>query len=102
MTFADIVVQLRQFDEAPFDGNAPAIYVADPWAPSSEALVAWSDENGGIPKNLKPLLYYLMTVREALAIFGADYDAQVESGEVDGMCAKLGYHTSQRNAQRLR
>ena len=42
-----------------------------------------------------------MTVREALAFFGPDYDVQVESGELDAMCAKLAYHTTQKNAQRV-
>jgi hypothetical protein len=100
VTFAEIVAQLRSFDEEPLDGQAPAIYVADPWSPASEAVVEWSGEKGGLPFNRKPLLYYLITVREALAFFGPGYDAQVGSGEVDAMCAKLGYHTTQKNAQR--
>ena len=100
MTFADIIARLRSFDEEPFDGHAPAIYVAEPWSPASEAVVEWSGEKGGIPFNRKPLLYYLITVREALQFFGADYDELVETGEVEAMCAKLGYHTTQKNAQR--
>src|SRR6266853_923166 len=60
--------------KAPFDGRAPAIYVADPWSPTSEAVVEWSHEKGGIPWGRKPLLFYLITVREALQFFGADYD----------------------------
>ena len=51
-------------------------------------------------RNRRPLLYYLMTAREALRFFGPDYDARVENGEVDEMCAKLSYHTTQKNAQR--
>jgi hypothetical protein len=100
VTFADIISQLRSLDETPFDGRAPAIYVADPWAPSSEALIEWSHEKAGIPWHRKPLLYYLMTVREALQFFGTDYDNQIQNGEVDAMCAKLGHHITQRNAQR--
>jgi hypothetical protein len=53
-----------------------------------------------MPSNRKPLLYYLITVREALQFFGPDYDDLVEGGEVDAMSAKLGYHTTQKNAQR--
>jgi hypothetical protein len=101
VTFADIIARLRGFEEEPFDGQALAIYVADPWSPTSEAVVEWSGEKGGIPPNRKPLLYYLITVREARAFFGPGYDAMVESGEVDAMCAKLGYHTTQKNAQRI-
>jgi hypothetical protein len=48
-----------------------------------------------------PLLYYLVTGRESRQFFAPDYDARVENGEVDAMCAKLGYHTSQKNAQRI-
>jgi hypothetical protein len=74
VTFADIISRLRSLDEEPFDGQAPAIYVAEPWLPTSEAVVEWSGEKGGIPFNRKPLLYYLITVREALQFFGPDYD----------------------------
>jgi hypothetical protein len=101
VTFADIISRLRSLDEEPFDGQAPAIYVAEPWLPTSEAVVEWSGEKGGIPFNRKPLLYYLITVREALQFFGPDYDDLVESGEVDAMCAKLSHHTIQKNAQRV-
>jgi hypothetical protein len=38
---------------------------------------------------------------EALQLFGPDYDTQVESGEVDAMCAKLAHYTAQKNAQRI-
>jgi len=101
MTFADIIAHLRNYDEAPFDGRAPAIYVADPWSPTSEAVVEWSHEKGGIPWGRKPLLFYLITVREALQFFSADYDDRIAVGEVDAMCAKLSYHITQRNAQRV-
>jgi hypothetical protein len=102
MTFADIIANLHNYDEAPFDGQAPSIYMADPWAPASEALVEWSGEKGGIPFGRNPLLYYLATVREALQFFGADFDERITNGEVDAMCSTLSYHVAQRNAQRLR
>jgi hypothetical protein len=72
------------------------------WASTSDALVEWSDEKGGIPSGRKPLLFYLITVREALQFFGADYDDRIAKGEVDAMCAKLGYHITQMSAQCLR
>jgi hypothetical protein len=102
MNFADIIAHLRDYDEAPFNGQSPSIYVAEPWASTSDALVEWSGEKGGVPSGRKPLLYYLMTVGEALQFFGADYDDRIASGEVDAMCAKLSYQVAQRNAQRLR
>ena len=102
MNFADIITNLRDYDEAPFNGQTPSIFVAEPWAPTSDALVEWSGEKGGVPPGRKPLLLYLMTVGEALQFFGADYDDRIGAGEVDAMCAKLSYHVTQRNAQRLR
>jgi hypothetical protein len=102
MNFADIIANLRSHDEAPFNGQSPSIYVAAPWAATSDALVEWSGEKGGVPAGRKPLLLYLMTVGEALQFFGEDYDDQIASGEVDAMCAKLSHHVTQRNAQRLR
>jgi hypothetical protein len=51
MPFADIIANLHNYDEAPFDGQAPSIYVADPWAPASQALVEWSGAKGGIPSD---------------------------------------------------
>jgi hypothetical protein len=101
MTFGEIVAHLRDYDQTPFDGRAPSIFVADPWAATSDAVVEWSGEKGGVPWHRKPLLYYLVTVREALEFFGAEYDDRVARGDVDAMCAKLGYHVKQRNEQRL-
>jgi len=80
----------------------PSIYLADPWAPTSDAVAEWSGQKGGIPWHRKPLLYYLISVREALEFFGAEYDSRVTEVEVNAMCAKLRYHVTQRNAQRLR
>jgi hypothetical protein len=102
MTLAEILARLRDFDEAPLDGQAPAIYAAEPWGATSAAVVEWSNEKGGIPAGRQPLLFYLATVREALQFFGADYDARVANGEVEAMCAKIGHHIAQKNAQRLR
>ena len=36
MNFADIIADLRNYDEAPFNGQSPSIYVAEPWAATSE------------------------------------------------------------------
>jgi hypothetical protein len=32
VTFADILQNLRHYDNEPADTNAPSIYVAEPWA----------------------------------------------------------------------
>jgi hypothetical protein len=102
MILMDIIARLRDYDETPFNGQAPSIYAAEPWAPNSDALVEWSGEKGGIPERRTPLLYYLATVSEALQFFGAEYDERIAAGEVDAMCRKLIYHVIQRNAQRVR
>jgi hypothetical protein len=102
MTLAEVIAQLRDYDEAPVDGQAPAIYAADPWLSTSEAVVEWSREKGGIPSGRKPLLYYLTSVREALQFYGVDYDDRVANGEVEAMCAKISYHITRRNSQRVR
>jgi len=102
LTFADIIKNLREHDTTPFESQELSIYVADPWAPTSEALVELSHYKGGIPCGRKPLLYYLISVREALEFFGSDFDDRIADGEVDAMCAKLSYHITQKNAQRLR
>jgi hypothetical protein len=44
------------------------------------------------------LLYDLITVGEALELFGSDYDDRIAAGEVDAMCGKLSYHVTQRDA----
>ena len=102
VTFADILQNLRQYDDEPFNGQAPTIYVADPWAPSSAATVEWSGEKGGIPFGRKPVLFHLISVRDALKFFGAEYDELLAQGEVEGMCRKLATHISARNAARVR
>lgn len=68
MTFADVVVKLRQFDEPPVDGQAPAIFVAEPWNSFSEATVAWCGAKGGVPLKKKPVLsiYSTSHLRSAL------------------------------------
>ena len=102
VTFADVIENLRRYDEEPFSGQAPTIYVADPWAPSSDAAIEWSGEKGGVPFGRKPVLFHLVTVREALEFFGTEYDELLSQGEVEGMCRKLATHISARNAARVR
>jgi hypothetical protein len=102
LTFAEVVGSLRRYDEAPVDTQAPAIFVAEPWVPLSEATVEWSCAKGGVPVGRKPILFYLTTVKAALKILGPEYDALVASGEVEAMCRKLAHHVTEMNAQRVR
>jgi hypothetical protein len=76
--------------------------VADPWTPSSEAAVEWSGEKGGVPFARKPVLFHLMSVRDALKFFGSEYDDLLSQGEVESMCRKLATHITATNAARLR
>jgi hypothetical protein len=46
MTLAEIIAQLRDYDEAPVDGQAPAIYAAEPWLAMSEAVIEWLCRDG--------------------------------------------------------
>ena len=101
MTLAE-VLHLRQYDNEPVETNAPSIYVAEPWGPSSEAIVEWSGEKGGVPFGRKPILYHLANVRWVLQFFGGEFDALVAEGETDGMCRKLLIHVAAMNTQRVR
>jgi hypothetical protein len=101
MTFAEAIENLRRYDEEPVDGQAPTIYVADPWAPSSEAVVQWSGTKGGVPLGHNPILFHLTTVRAALDFFGSEYDDQVVRGEAHSLCRKLATHIAARNAPRV-
>lgn len=102
MTFAEVIGNLRRYDEAPAGGQAPAIFVAGPWDPSSEAVVEWSEAKGGVPIGRRPILFYLTTVKAALRVLGSEYDDWVANGETEAMCRKLAYHVTEMNAQRVR
>jgi hypothetical protein len=102
LTFADVVGNLRRYDQTPFGGGAPAIFVAEPWDPSSEAIVEWSGAKGGVPLGRKPILFYLTTVEAALRVLGSEYDDLVTNGETEAMCRKLAHHVTEMNAQRVR
>ena len=93
MTFAEIVGNLRSYDEDPGAWEELSIYVADPQAPQSEAIVEWSLSKGGLPEaaghNGRVLLYYLTPVRKALTLLGSDYDRLVSEEQVQELCALL-------------
>jgi hypothetical protein len=101
LTFADAIQDLRHYDQEPLDGQVPTIYVAEPWAPTSEASIEWSGPKGGVPLGRKPILLHFTTVRGALKFFGPEYDELVAEGEAESMCRKIANHISQRNAQRV-
>ena len=102
MTFREVIGNLRRYDKAPVGGQAPAIFVAGSWDPSSEAIVEWSDAKGGVPFGRRPILFYLTTVKAALRVLGSEYDDRVANGEAEAMCRKLAYHVTEMNAQRVR
>jgi hypothetical protein len=102
VTFVEVIENLRRYDEEPLSGQAPTIYVADPWAPDSDAIVEWSDPKGGVPFGHKPILFRLISVREALGFFGSQYDDLIAQGEAVGLCRKLATHITARNASRFK
>jgi hypothetical protein len=102
LTFEEVVGNLRRYDQTPLGGQAPAIFVAEPWDPSSEAIVEWYGAKGGVPLGRKPILFYLTTVKTALRVLGSEYDDLVTNGETAAMCRKLAHHVSEMNAQRVR
>jgi hypothetical protein len=90
MTFADIVRDLRKYDEDPGAWEELSIYVADPQAPHSEAIVEWSMAKGGLPETAaRRLLYYVAPVRQALALLGDDYDVLKAEGKITELCETL-------------
>jgi hypothetical protein len=90
MTFADIMRELRKYGEDPGAWEELSIYVADPQAPQSEAIVEWSMAKGGLPENAaRRLLYYVAPVRQALALLGDDYDVLKAEGRITELCETL-------------
>ena len=79
----------------------PSIYVAEPWLPTSAAVVEWSLPKGGLPDAAaKPLLLHLISVQGALRALGDQYDALVRDGRVDEFCVLLVAHVNLAKAGR--
>ena len=49
MVLSDVVRVLRLLRTEQSQFMVPTIYAAQPWSPSSEALVAWGSMKGGLP-----------------------------------------------------
>jgi hypothetical protein len=49
MVLSDVVRILELLRTEQSQYMMPSIYAAEPWSPSSEALVAWSPMRGGLP-----------------------------------------------------
>ena len=98
MTLADVVRDLRTYDEDEVSWQAPTIYCAEPWLAHSEALVTWSMPKGGLPEPArKRRLVRLIEVRAALHVLGSRYD-QFVSTNLDELCAVLIEHVTRANA----
>lgn len=102
MTLSDIVSDLHRYDEEPYGGVTPAIFVAEPWTPTSTASVSWSSDKGGLPFRQKPIQFYLTSIREALALLGPEYDDYILRGESEALCRKLITHITALNSARAR
>jgi len=69
ITLADILQNLKSYDEEPFDCQDPTIYAAEPWTAHSQAIVSWSMPKGGLPEDAAKLrLMCLIEVRKAIGI----------------------------------
>ena len=93
MTLTELLRDLRSYDEDPGAWEEPSIYVADPHSPESEAIVEWSPAKGGLPesagRNGRCLLYYLTSVRNALALLKPEYDNLRSAGRMEELCEIL-------------
>ena len=78
-TLADIVRDLRRYDEEPIGWQEPTIYAEKPWSASSPAIVSWSEPKGGLPGAVTTLrLVRLMDVRKSLRMLKDEYDHLLE------------------------
>lgn len=77
-TLADIIRDLRSYDEEPVSGQEPTIYAAEPWSPHSRAMVCWSIAKGGLPDDAAKLhLVRLLEVRSALHLIADRYHSLI-------------------------
>jgi hypothetical protein len=74
MSLQDIIKDLRSYEQPERSGQEPTIYAAEPWVPTTIAMVEWSSPRGGLPSNGAPLLLRLCEVRMALTLLGDVYD----------------------------
>ena len=101
MILSDVIRELRSYDQGEVSFQEPSIYVAEPWLPTSAAVVEWSLPKGGLPDAAaKPLLLYLISVQGALRALGDQYDALVRDGRVDELCVLLVAHVNLAKAGR--
>ena len=101
MILSDVIRDLRSYDKDEVSFQEPSIYVAEPWLPTSAAVVEWSLPKGGLPDAAaKPLLLHLISVQGALRALGDQYDALVRDGRVDELCVLLVAHVNLAKAGR--
>ena len=93
MILSDVIRDLRSYDEDEVSFQEPSIYAPEPWGPGSDSVVEWSMPRGGLPNTAaKRLLMYVISVRGALEVFGAEYDSMVREGHADELCVRLIRH----------
>jgi hypothetical protein len=89
-TLADIVRDLRRYDEEPIGWQEPTIYAEEPWSASSRAIVSWSAPKGGLPDAATTLrLVRLMDVRKSLRLLNDEYDQLLAAHRLEELCTLL-------------
>jgi hypothetical protein len=99
VTLADIIGNLRRYDEPSIGQRSITIFAAEPWTPASEASVEWPSEGGGVPFHRKPILLRLTDVKVALKFFGTEYELRVMKGDMEAMCQDLVQHVVTLNSE---
>jgi hypothetical protein len=90
MTLADILQNLKSYDEEPFDCQDPTIYAAEPWTAHSQAVVSWSMPKGGLPEDAAKLrLMCLIEVRKAIGLLADQYDQLLRDNRLEELCQLL-------------
>jgi hypothetical protein len=90
VTLRDIVAKLSSFPRHQEQESIPTIYVAEPWAPSSDALVEWGSLHGGLPAGAaNRLLVRFIEVGAAVAILKTSYSDLADADRYDDLCVML-------------
>jgi hypothetical protein len=77
----------------------PTIYAAEPWSPSSEALVAWSPMRGGLPPEAaERRMVRLIEVKGAIELLKDRYLDLTADRRYDELSALLVQRVIRRNA----
>jgi hypothetical protein len=90
VTLNDIVTNLLSFPAQQQQESVPTIYAAEPWLPTSEALVAYGSRHGGLPSEaVRGGMVRFFEVAGAVAILKNTYSEFADAGLYDALCLTL-------------